>query len=241
MNTQNTAELTTLENSSLEASIHAPASGSVISLSGHVSNHFFFKIGVLTLVPGEILTSYAIMAINQATWKDGPINTTRRVHPWNIIKSEWNRDSNKEVAIKKFRNATYVSEFLDEIKNNLSLNFAAYCNVIYGVTRDPQDNKYAIVMKFQNLEVLRGGEFTKAADVYGFGMKLKKNLARNGKTDGKQRLSKLTINPYPLKRSQNFLTSKQLEYSKQLTTQLIDIKPYYTRQFDMSLCLSTRI
>ncbi|GET61972.1 hypothetical protein RIR_jg12050.t2 [Rhizophagus irregularis DAOM 181602=DAOM 197198] len=136
MNTQNTAELTTLENSSLEASIHAPASGSVSSHSpadpssttrfagwtglcarsdpqadpygregqvpvgndtyllchvtylvivieyymspftidpmlatwvswGHVSNHFFFKIGVLTLVPGEILTSYAIMAINQ--------------------------------------------------------------------------------------------------------------------------------------------------------------------------------
>ncbi|GET61971.1 hypothetical protein RIR_jg12050.t1 [Rhizophagus irregularis DAOM 181602=DAOM 197198] len=131
MNTQNTAELTTLENSSLEASIHAPASGSssfdrdkltlnearglcarsdpqadpygregqvpvgndtyllchvtylVIVIEyymspftidpmlatwvswGHVSNHFFFKIGVLTLVPGEILTSYAIMAINQ--------------------------------------------------------------------------------------------------------------------------------------------------------------------------------
>ncbi|PKY45250.1 kinase-like protein, partial [Rhizophagus irregularis] len=46
-------------------------------------------------------------------------------------------------------------EFLDEIKNNLSLNFAAYCNVIYGVTRDPHDNKYAIVMKFQNLGNLR--------------------------------------------------------------------------------------
>ncbi|UZO05791.1 uncharacterized protein OCT59_026131 [Rhizophagus irregularis] len=31
MNTKNTAELTALENSSLEASIHAPASGSVSS------------------------------------------------------------------------------------------------------------------------------------------------------------------------------------------------------------------
>ncbi|POG53452.1 hypothetical protein GLOIN_2v1792392 [Rhizophagus irregularis DAOM 181602=DAOM 197198] len=33
MNTQNTAKLTTPENSSLEASIHAPASGSVSSHS----------------------------------------------------------------------------------------------------------------------------------------------------------------------------------------------------------------
>ncbi|RGB40089.1 kinase-like domain-containing protein [Rhizophagus diaphanus] len=59
---------------------------------------------------------------------------------------------NKEVAIKKIRNATSVSsEFLSEIRNTLMLNFAAYCNGIYGVTRDPHDNEYAIVMKFQNL------------------------------------------------------------------------------------------
>ncbi|CAB5386272.1 unnamed protein product [Rhizophagus irregularis] len=39
------------------------------------------------------------------------------------------------------------------------LNFAAYCNGIYGVTRDPHDNEYAIVMKFQNLGNMR--EFIK--------------------------------------------------------------------------------
>ncbi|CAB4388405.1 unnamed protein product [Rhizophagus irregularis] len=99
----------------------------------------------------EFIANGGFGSVYKATWKDGPINTTSRVHPWDIKKSRWNRNNNKEVAIKKFRNATYVSEFLDEIKNNLSLNFAAYCNVIYGVTRDPQDNKYAIVMKFQNL------------------------------------------------------------------------------------------
>ncbi|CAB4488064.1 unnamed protein product [Rhizophagus irregularis] len=295
------------------------------------------------------------------------------------------------------------------------LNFVAYCNGIYGVTRDPHNNEYAIVMKYQNLgnmrefikkghilnwklivkilhnisyglstihrenwyhgdfhtgnillegygnyigsvisdfgfcrpvdqsrvnkiigvlpfiapEVLRGGEFTKAADVYGFGMvmseiicgnvpfadrdydlhlaidicngerppiseytpdpyaalmkrcwdsiptnrptaqelyrqigdwyaiickfelnddiqlskklEIEEEFSKEREDRWKARLSKLTINPYPLKHSQNFLTSKQLEYSKQLTTQLIDIKPYYTRQFDMSLCLSTRI
>jgi serine/threonine protein kinase len=54
--------------------------------------------------------------VYKAIWKDGPINTTSRVHPWDIKKSRWNRDNNKEVAIKKFRNAT-VSEFLDEVNN----------------------------------------------------------------------------------------------------------------------------
>ncbi|GET66182.1 hypothetical protein GLOIN_2v1873808 [Rhizophagus irregularis DAOM 181602=DAOM 197198] len=134
MNTQNTAKLTTPENSSLEASIHAPASGSVSSHSPadpssttrvpsigdkltlnearglcarsdpqadpygregqvpvgndtYLLCHVTYLVivieyymspftidpmlatwvswGVLTLVPGEILTSYTIMAINQ--------------------------------------------------------------------------------------------------------------------------------------------------------------------------------
>ncbi|EXX60478.1 hypothetical protein RIR_jg12051.t1 [Rhizophagus irregularis DAOM 181602=DAOM 197198] len=349
-------------------------------------------------------------SVYKAIWKDGPINTTSRAHPWEIKKSRWNRDNNKEVAIKKFRNAT-VSEFLDEIKNNLSLNFAAYCNVIYGVTCDPHDNKYAIVMKYQNLgnlresikkdhilnwrliikilhnisyglstihrenychgdfqtsnillenygnylgpvisdfglcrpadqssivktiygvlpfiapEVLRGIEFTKASDVYGFGfvmleiicgnvpfsdkdydihlalkickgerppipeytpepyaaliercwdpiptkrptaqelyrqigdwdtilsklelndkqiaikLEIEKEFSQEREDRWKARLSELTINPHPLKHSQNFLTSKRLEYSKQLNQLLDKNDTTYTRQFDMSLCL----
>ncbi|CAB4414912.1 unnamed protein product [Rhizophagus irregularis] len=220
--------------------------------------------------------------VYKAIWKDGPINTTSRVHPWDIKKSRWNRDNNKEVAIKKFRNAT-VSEFLDEIKNNLSLNFAAYCNVIYGVTRDPHDNKYAIVMKFQNLalDTCKGErppipEYTPkpyaalmkrcwdpiptkrptAQELYrqigdwdtilskfelndkqiAIKLEIEKEFSQEREDMWKE--ARLTINPHPLKHSQNSLTSKRLEYSQQLN-QLLDKNDttyYTTRQFDMSLC-----
>src|SRR5690348_1530308 len=43
------------------------------------------------------------------------------------------------------------------------LNFVAYCNGIYGVTRDPHNNEYAIVMKYQNLGNMR--EFIKKGHI----------------------------------------------------------------------------
>ena len=45
-----------------------------------------------------------------------------------------------------------------QVKNNLRLNLA-YCNKIYGVTRDPQNGEYAIVTEFRNGGNLR--EFIK--------------------------------------------------------------------------------
>jgi len=64
--------------------------------------------------------------VYKAIWKDGPIN---RFNSWNIEKSEWKRESNKKVAIKKFRNATSVSpEFLNEVNNpnNYFINKVKY-------------------------------------------------------------------------------------------------------------------
>ncbi|CAB4415486.1 unnamed protein product [Rhizophagus irregularis] len=320
-------------------------------------------------------------SVYKAIWKDGPIERPF----WNINKSKWNRNGNKKVAIKKFRNVTsFSSEFLNEVRNNLELNCRC-CNSIYGVTRDPQNGEFAIVIEFQNdgnirelikkshsilnwkliisllneisfglnnihmisdfglccpanqrsvdktlygvlpfvaPEVLRGGEFTKAADIYGFGMlmselisgevpfidrdydlhlaldickgerppipeytpepyaalmkrcwdpiptnrpsvyelgkkiakwcdiihelsysqlvmkqEIEEEFSQEREDRWKARLAELTTNPYPLKKSQNMLTSKQLDYSKQLTQLLEakDVDTYHTRQFDMSL------
>ncbi len=48
-------------------------------------------------------------SVYKAVWKDGPIWATQ-----NNNKFELQRSSNKEVAVKKFRNATHVSlEFLE--------------------------------------------------------------------------------------------------------------------------------
>ncbi|CAB4414907.1 unnamed protein product [Rhizophagus irregularis] len=57
-------------------------------------------------------------------------------------------------------------------------------------------------------------------------LEIEKEFSQEREDRWKAQLSKLTINPYPLKHSQNFLTSKQLEYSN--TT-------YRTRQFELTL------
>ncbi|RIA79328.1 kinase-like domain-containing protein, partial [Glomus cerebriforme] len=171
----------------------------------------------------EFIAHGGFGSVYKAIWKDGPIRNYYGEQKWDINKSEWKRENEKEVAIKKFRNMTSASsEFLNEVKNNLKLG-AGYCNRIYGVTRDTQNGEYAIVIEFQNSgnlrelvknnysilnwkiiinilinisdglndihdsdyhhkdfhnktlygvlpfvapEVLRGGEFTKAADIY---------------------------------------------------------------------------
>ncbi|GBB87806.1 hypothetical protein RclHR1_01430015 [Rhizophagus clarus] len=94
----------------------------------------------------EFVANGGFGSVYKAIWKDGPIEKPF----WNIDKSEWIRVSNEKVAIKKFRNVTSVSsEFLSEVKNNLVFNVGG-CNRIYGVTRDPNNEEFAIVTKFQN-------------------------------------------------------------------------------------------
>ncbi|CAB5207612.1 unnamed protein product [Rhizophagus irregularis] len=219
----------------------------------------------------------------------------------NINKSKVYRNGNKKVAIKKFRNATSISsEFLNEVRNNLELNYG-YCNLIYGVTRDPQNGEFAIVIEFQNdgnirelvkkshtLDICKGErppipEYTpepyaalmkrcwdpiptNRPSVYELGEKIaiwcdiihelshsrvamkqeiEKEFSREREDRWKARLAELATKPFSLKKSQNMLTSKQLDYSKQLT-QLLEAKDvemetndntYHTRQFDMSLKL----
>ncbi|CAB5217387.1 unnamed protein product [Rhizophagus irregularis] len=213
----------------------------------------------------------------------------------NINKSKVYRNCNKKVAIKKFRNATSISsEFLNEVRNNLELNYG-YCNLIYGVTRDPQNGEFAIVIEFQNdgniRELVKKShrerppipEYTpepyaalmkrcwdpiptNRPSVYELGEKIaiwcdiihelshsrvamkqeiEKEFSREREDRWKARLAELATKPFSLKKSQNMLTSKQLDYSKQLT-QLLEAKDvemetndntYHTRQFDMSLKL----
>ena len=60
----------------------------------------------------ELVAHGGFGSVYKAIWKDGPIRN------WNLNNSEWQRKSKKEVAVKKFRNATNVSsEFLNEVNN----------------------------------------------------------------------------------------------------------------------------
>ena len=62
-------------------------------------------------------------SVYKAIWKGGPIKSASLNNPWDIQQSEWKRDGDTEVAIKKFRNATKMTiEYLNEVKklNNFS-------------------------------------------------------------------------------------------------------------------------
>jgi hypothetical protein len=73
----------------------------------------------------EFIAHGGFGSVYKAIWKDGPIKKPF----WNINKSEWNRYSKKEVAIKKFRNVTSVSsEFLNEV-NDLDNSFVNKMNI----------------------------------------------------------------------------------------------------------------
>src|SRR6266542_1329737 len=63
----------------------------------------------------ELVAHGGFGSVYKAIWKDGLIVYG---NSWNLNKSEWQRNGNTEVAVKKFRNATNVSsEFLNEVNN----------------------------------------------------------------------------------------------------------------------------
>jgi serine/threonine protein kinase len=60
--------------------------------------------------------------VYKAVWKDGPIDRYKQA--WNVYKSEFQRRNKMEVALKKLKNATFISsEFLNEVNNlnNISI------------------------------------------------------------------------------------------------------------------------
>ncbi|RGB24788.1 kinase-like domain-containing protein [Rhizophagus diaphanus] len=101
----------------------------------------------------ELIAHGGFGSVYKAIWKDGPIDQYGK-QAWDLNKSEWRRENKKEVAIKKFRDTTYVSsDLLNEVNSNLKMNSETGGLItlqIYGVTRDSQNGEYAIVTEFKN-------------------------------------------------------------------------------------------
>ncbi|CAB5388680.1 unnamed protein product [Rhizophagus irregularis] len=202
----------------------------------------------------EFVANGGFGSVYKAIWQDGPIEEPF----WNIKKSEWNRNSFKEVAIKKFRNATSVSlEFLKEVRSNLMLNYSTHsldiCRGERPLIPEYTPEPYAALMKCcwdpiptnrpsANELLVQTGNWEKIIYKFEFSdSQLTEEFSQEREEKWKARLAELAINPHPLKISQNMLTSKRLYYSKQLTQLLetddVEMKTnvYHTRQFDMSL------
>ncbi|RHZ88806.1 hypothetical protein Glove_21g162 [Diversispora epigaea] len=81
--------------------------------------------------------------IYYAKWIDGYIEK------WNIKKKHWNRIGKLEVVLKKFDNFADLNEkFLNEMKIHLKTMSAFYFIRIYGMTKDPETNKYMMVLQY---------------------------------------------------------------------------------------------
>ena len=64
----------------------------------------------------EHLAEGGFGSVYKAIWKDGPVKRRYDVGCWDVKKSEWVRQGETQVAVKKYRNGTSVSsEFLNEV------------------------------------------------------------------------------------------------------------------------------
>ena len=67
----------------------------------------------------EHLAEGGFGSVFKAVWKDGPIRErfeSDKGYFWDVQKSEWIRNCETKVALKKYRNATSVSsDFLNEV------------------------------------------------------------------------------------------------------------------------------
>ncbi|RHZ88838.1 hypothetical protein Glove_21g191 [Diversispora epigaea] len=83
--------------------------------------------------------------IYYAKWIDG------RIQYWNIKKKRWKRSKDRfDVVLKKFNNfANLNKEFLNEMAIHLkTMNTASNAIRIYGITKEPETNKYMMVLQF---------------------------------------------------------------------------------------------
>ncbi|UZO01568.1 uncharacterized protein OCT59_020081 [Rhizophagus irregularis] len=119
--------------------------------------------------------------IYSAKWPEGNIEY------WDIENQKWQRCCWDNYALKSLNNSSNISsDFLNEIKSHLQIHLFDVITC-YGITQDPKTkddlgmcqpaNKKSVkeegiygVLPYMAPEVLRGHQYTKAADIYSFGI-----------------------------------------------------------------------
>ncbi|CAG8533601.1 21494_t:CDS:2 [Gigaspora rosea] len=159
----------------------------------------------------------------KAIWKDGPIEN---YEPWDTKEKKWRRKTNTKVAIKKLKVAEGITslELSNEIKCNLEHN-SLFISRVYGVTKDPSTQEYAIVMQFQEYGDIRklmreNHEQLSEYPKYNLNL-LKSDFEREFSTskeiEWKKQLAKLVEGSLPPKETRQLYTSKPFNFSKILS------------------------
>ncbi|RHZ74061.1 hypothetical protein Glove_227g158 [Diversispora epigaea] len=81
--------------------------------------------------------------IHSARWIDGDIEE------WDIENQQWKRDSNCEVALKKFDNFVNFNDVLNEMEIHLKTYTKHTASIrFYGITQDPETHSYMMVLYY---------------------------------------------------------------------------------------------
>ncbi|RHZ75461.1 hypothetical protein Glove_213g53 [Diversispora epigaea] len=91
----------------------------------------------------------------KANWLDGFIYSHKKKKWYEFDKQvAWNRYGEQNVCLKSFSNLTNKIDFLQEIKNQLKFR-GKNAIAIYGITKDPTENEYMMVMDYAEYGSLR--------------------------------------------------------------------------------------
>ncbi|RHZ44158.1 hypothetical protein Glove_756g14 [Diversispora epigaea] len=93
--------------------------------------------------------------VYKANWLDGFIKFSYIKKKWYIFdKDVWYRNGKQSVCLKSFDSSTNKNDFLQEIKNQLKFR-GKNSIAIYGITKDPTENKYMMVLNYAKYGSLR--------------------------------------------------------------------------------------
>ncbi|RHZ82890.1 hypothetical protein Glove_103g77 [Diversispora epigaea] len=103
---------------------------------------------VTYLAKGGFGTAY------KANWLDGFIYSHKKKEWYEFGKQVWNRYGEQNVCLKSLSNLTDNIDFLQEITNQLKFR-GKNAIAIYGITKNPKENNYMMVMDYAQYGSLR--------------------------------------------------------------------------------------
>ncbi|RHZ80383.1 hypothetical protein Glove_136g1 [Diversispora epigaea] len=94
----------------------------------------------------KYLAKGGFSTVYKANWLDGFIESN--------IQDGWYRNGKQDVCLKSLNNLTNKNDFLQEIKNQLKFR-GKNSVAIYGITKNPTENEYMMVMNYAEYGSLR--------------------------------------------------------------------------------------
>ncbi|RHZ48730.1 hypothetical protein Glove_543g91 [Diversispora epigaea] len=94
--------------------------------------------------------------VYKANWLDGFIEFHKKKKKWYRFGKQavWYRNGKQSVCLKSFDNSINKNDFLQEIKNQLKFR-GKNSIAIYGITKNPTENEYMMVMNYAKYGSLR--------------------------------------------------------------------------------------